>query len=654
MTVVGVSENGPQGRRPRMSVLVRTLNEERWLEPLLLAIRGQTLPDVEVVVVDSGSTDGTVAVARRHADKVLEILADSFSFGYALNIGARACSADLVAIVSAHTLPMSDRWLEELSAPFGDDPSVSGMALTYGMQRGKDESQYAECRDLEERFPERSEMQRDADWFCNNANSLIRKDLWAIHPFDETLSGLEDIAWARHWTDQGLTVKYVPDGGVYHIHEETWPQIYNRFRREAIALGIMGVPGGSPGGLVLGEAVRAVRDVVACAVRLRWGDAADAIRYRWWKTRGTLDGQEVGQALGAPVELDHPDGYHALEIRGGGKAGIVTRGLPEVKPNEVLIRVAYVGICQTDMEVLHQSLGYYKQGRAQLPIVPGHEYSGVVARVGANVRTLKVGDPVVGECILSCGRCPQCLANRLTACGHRREVGVMNYDGGCADYVLLAARFVHQLPAGLSLLTACTVEPLAVVIKGFQRVGLRPAREAGRKAVLVVGGGAIGNLCCQAAAHWGHHVEVVEPREDRREYLARTCAQGHAQVPDLRTFDYVIEATGVLAMGEKLLTATAAGCHMLFLGFPYGTLQWDLEGLVANDLRAVGSVGSNFETFEAAIEMLPHLNFDVFNRNVLDFWDWEAAYALQKTKKQLKVKLRLAGEPTGQSPGVRS
>jgi threonine dehydrogenase-like Zn-dependent dehydrogenase len=638
--------------RPRLSVLIRTLNEQRWLEPLLRSLRAQTLPGIEVVVVDSGSTDGTVEVARRHADKVLEILADSFSFGYALNVGVAACTADLVAIVSAHTLPMSDGWLEALSAPFGDDPSRSNVVLAYGMQRGRDTSHYAECRDMEERFPDRSDQQSEGDWFCNNANSLIRKDLWSIHPFDETLSGLEDIAWARHWTAKGLSVKYVAEGGVYHIHEETWPQVYNRFRREAIALGMMGLPGEGAVAISLGEAARSVRDAAACAARFRWDEAAGSILYRWWKTKGTIDGQRVGRTLATAPELADATQYHALEIRGDGKAGIVTRDLPDVKPNEVLIRVAYVGICQTDLEVLHQTLGYYRQGRAQLPIIPGHEYSGVVARVGANVRSLKPGDPVVGECILSCGSCSHCLANRLTACGHRREVGVINYDGGCADYVLLAARFVHRLPDGFPLLTACTVEPLAVVIKGFQRVGLRPAREVGRRRVLVVGAGAIGNLCCQAAAHWGHVVEVVDPHEERRGNLGTVCEKTHAQLPELGGFDYIIEATGVLEVGEKVLTTTAAGCHLLFLGFPYGTMHWNLEGLVANDLRAVGSVGSNFETFEAAIEMLPHLNFDVFNHHVLDFWDWGSAYDLQKAKKHLKIKLRIAGEPTGQAPGA--
>jgi threonine dehydrogenase-like Zn-dependent dehydrogenase/glycosyltransferase involved in cell wall biosynthesis len=627
---------------PTVSVLVRTLNERRWIEPLLRSLGEQTLAPLEVVVVDSGSHDGTQDIARRHTDKLLEIDSDSFSFGYALNQGVAACRGDLIAIVSAHTLPMHTRWLAALRAPFGADPASSGLAVTYGMQRGGQDSNYAECRDFISRFPTRSRRQPCGDWYCNNANSLIRRDLWNAHPFDETLPGYEDIAWARYWSEKGLAVEYVAEGGIYHVHDESSAQIYNRYRREAIALGMMGVDGASAARQVLAEGGLALRNILGCLARLRWRQARESVSFRWWKLRGSLDGARVGHALQTVPGPSDASDYHALEIRGVNEAEIVSKPIPEVKPNDVLIRVAYVGICQTDLEVLHQSLGYYTQGKARLPIVPGHEYSGVVFRVGANVRTLAVGDRVVGECILSCGSCPHCLANRLTACNHRREVGVINYDGGCADYVLLPARFVHRLPDGFPLLTACTVEPLAVVLKGFQRVGLRHSREVGRRRILVVGAGAIGNLCCQAARHWGHHVEVVDRIAERREHLGGVCEETHEQLPDLTHFDYIAEATGVVELAEVVLKTSTAGCHLLFLGFPYGPLHWNLENLVANDLRAVGSVGSDYATFEAAIEMLPHLTFDLFNKHVLDFWDWETAYEMQRSKEHLKIKLRMS------------
>lgn len=629
---------------PSVSVVIRTLNEEQWIGPLLVALRRQTLADLEIILVDSGSSDGTREIAAQHCDHVLDIQTDSFSYGYALNFGTARARGELVAILSAHTLPLHDRWIAALSAPFGSDIAASGLALTYGKQRGNHISKLSECVDFHRQFPDRPRRQRGRDYFCNNANALIRRDLWQRRPFDETLPGLEDMAWAKHWMDQGFEIEYVAEAGILHIHDESWKQIHRRFRRETAAARMSRLAVSTTGGIVAAEVKAFGADLLEVIRRRTPAAAAQAARYRYWKTRGTLDGLRAPIQLATSEQRAQGDAhYRALEVQGENRARMVRHRLAALKPNEVLIRVSYVGICQTDLEVLRATLGYFRDGTAQWPLVPGHEYSGVIVRTGANVETLRPGDAVVGECILSCGVCAECLANRQTACRQRREVGVVNYNGACAEFLVLPARFVHRLPEGASLLSACSIEPLAVAIKGLRRLGLRQAREAGRSRVLVVGAGGLGNLCAQVAHHLGHRVTVVDRITQRLEYLEAICEATHTTLPsNLERFEYVIESTGALEAAEILLSGAASGSSVLFLGFPYGLLKWNVEQLVAQDKRFIGSVGSDYEAFEAAIRTLPALDLAPFNETVLDLQDWEAAYGLHESKRHLKIKLRVA------------
>jgi len=627
--------------QPSVAVVIRALNEEQWLGPLLQAIRAQTRRNVEIVVVDSGSTDGSVALAKKWADRLLEIDPDSFSYGYALNVGLSRTTADLVSIVSAHTCPTEPTWLGRLAAPFGAKPADSQLALSYGRQVGNRTTKPGEERDFRRQFPRESRRQKAPDYFCNNANSMIRRDLWEQYQFDPALPGLEDMAWAKHWMECGLEIAYVADAAIEHIHDENWRQITTRFRREAVAAGMIGLPMEAPASLVAREMASAIVECGNAARTLSWPGVVDAIRYRVAKTRGTLLGRARAGDKDTGESKDRTT-YRALEVLGANQAVMVSRDLPTLRPNEVLIRVSYVGICQTDLEVFRSTLGYYKQGRAKLPIVPGHEYSGVVALCGANVTGLGAGDRVVGECILSCGLCNECLTSRTTACRQRREVGVVNYHGACAEYLILPARFVHRIPGSVSLLSAATAEPIAVVLKGFRRCGLRTFREAGRRQVLVIGAGAIGNLCAQIAQHWGHGVTVLDRLSERLEALRAIGITATDEFPALDGFEYVVEATGVVEIAETLLAKAPSGTNLLFLGFPYGPVQWNIEQLVASDQHVVGSVGSDFESFESALRLIAHLDLTPFNSKVLDLWDWESAYALHESKTHLKIKMRVS------------
>jgi len=215
----------------KCSLVIRCYNEEQHIGRLLSGILQQTVQDYEIIVVDSGSTDATVAIASRYPIKLLSILPQEFSFGRALNIGCRAASGDIIVIASAHVYPVYKDWLENLLAPF-HRPEV---ALVYGKQRGNEITKYSEHQVFAKWFPDIPDSSQSHP-FCNNANAAIRRQVWEQLPYDETLTGLEDLNWAKRAQQLDYQILYQPEAEIVHVHDEPMIKIYNRYRREAIAL----------------------------------------------------------------------------------------------------------------------------------------------------------------------------------------------------------------------------------------------------------------------------------------------------------------------------------------------------------------------------------------------------------------------------------
>jgi glycosyltransferase involved in cell wall biosynthesis len=212
------------------SIVIRAFNEEKHIARLLQGIKMQTVQDVEVILVDSGSTDATVAIAAGHGAAVIHIPPEEFTFGRSLNLGVESASREFVVIASAHVYPVFADWLERLLEPFQE----TKVALAYGKQRGDTTTQFSEQQIFAQWFPEHSDP-RQAHPFCNNANAAIRRSLWEGHPYDETLTGLEDLAWATWAMHEGHALAYVAEAEVIHVHEESPQSVFNRYRREAIA-----------------------------------------------------------------------------------------------------------------------------------------------------------------------------------------------------------------------------------------------------------------------------------------------------------------------------------------------------------------------------------------------------------------------------------
>lgn len=216
-----------------ISVVIRTLNEARYLDELLASIARQDLGrfGVEVVLIDSGSTDGTLEIATRHGCVITHITREQFSFGRSLNMGCEVATGDILVLVSGHCVPYDEHWLRRLCEPVAD----GRVAYSYGKQVGGPESHFSECRIFGKYYPAESAVPQEG-FFCNNANSAIARAAWEKYRFDEDVTGLEDMELAQRLHRDGGRIGYVADACVYHYHAESWQQVRRRFEREALAL----------------------------------------------------------------------------------------------------------------------------------------------------------------------------------------------------------------------------------------------------------------------------------------------------------------------------------------------------------------------------------------------------------------------------------
>lgn len=212
------------------SIVIRAFNEEKHIGQLLDGIQQQAMQKYEIILVDSGSSDGTLDIARRYPVKILHIDPEDFSFGRSLNLGISAAHSEYIVISSAHVYPVYPDWLERLLAPF-TDPKI---ALSYGKQRGNTTTKFSEKQIFARWYPDQTTLNQPHP-FCNNANAAIRKSVWQQQPYDESLSGLEDLDWARRAMEASYRIAYIAEAEIVHVHNESPQSIYNRYRREAMA-----------------------------------------------------------------------------------------------------------------------------------------------------------------------------------------------------------------------------------------------------------------------------------------------------------------------------------------------------------------------------------------------------------------------------------
>jgi 2-desacetyl-2-hydroxyethyl bacteriochlorophyllide A dehydrogenase len=238
---------------------------------------------------------------------------------------------------------------------------------------------------------------------------------------------------------------------------------------------------------------------------------------------------------------------------------VKTVELPAVGENDVRIKIKACGICGTDVHIFHgQYLGAY-------PVIPGHEFAGIVDEVGAKVTRIKVGDHVAVEPNIACDNCDACLGNRQNFCAHWNGVGV-TLPGGFAEYTVAPEKAAFNI-GKLPFLAGAFVEPLSCVLHGIQRAGITMGDK-----VLVVGAGPIGILLSKAAQIQGaSEITQVDKNEARLALALKSgAAITSASIDSLpkEAYDVVIDATGSATLMAKAVDYVRKGGAILWFGVP--------------------------------------------------------------------------------------
>lgn len=329
---------------------------------------------------------------------------------------------------------------------------------------------------------------------------------------------------------------------------------------------------------------------------------------------------------------------------GEGKVRLEERPKPIPGQGQVLIKVAWAGICGTDLKI--RSGDFW----CNPPVTLGHEYSGIVEEIGPGVTDLEPGDPVVSETAqVICGKCEYCLSGNYLMCNSRLSIGY-GTDGAFADYIVVRSEIVHRIPQGVTLPEAALCEPAAVALHAvFDYAEIRPHHE-----VLVFGPGTIGILVAQAVRSMGARAILCGTAQDgfRLEAAAKmgidtvdTSKTDLKQVIDDLSesggVDYAFDCSGAAPAISQALNCLKKKGTLVQVGITKPAVQLDYGTVAMKELSIRGAFGHRNENWSQALKLMSQKKMDVkpMITDRLSLPQWEQGFDRAQKLNSIKVLL---------------
>lgn len=288
----------------------------------------------------------------------------------------------------------------------------------------------------------------------------------------------------------------------------------------------------------------------------------------------------------------------ALKIITPNQLEIIDIPIPEPGENEVLIKVMASGICGTDIHI------YRGEYMGDYPIIPGHEFSGIVEKVGEAVMRFRPGDRVAVEPNIACDNCYNCLNNRHNFCLNWSAVGVTR-PGGMEQYVTAPEKAVFDI-GDIPFEYGAFVEPLSCVLHGLERLDPEPA-----SSTLILGAGPIGILLLQVLRLTGAaEITMVDKNRGRASFsrgMGADLVFTDLDELERHDYDYVIDATGVVGVMSRCIEFSRHGGKVLLFGVPPMGAEMRLPAfpIFRKGLTILSSFTSLRNSYQA-LELLNH------------------------------------------------
>lgn len=297
-----------------------------------------------------------------------------------------------------------------------------------------------------------------------------------------------------------------------------------------------------------------------------------------------------------------PDTMRASVLTSQNTLQVENRAVPVPDPDQVLVKVAAVGVCGSDVH-------YYRHGRigdfiVDAPLILGHELSGTIVAVGDQVDPSRIGERVAIEPQRPCGRCRQCRLGQYNLCPDMEFYATPPIDGAFAEYVVIQDYFAHPIPDSVSFEAAALLEPLSVAITAIRKARIAPA-----SSILIAGAGPIGIICAQAARAFGaSRIIVTDVVAERRE---RALQYGATEVYDPLEADIAraglevdafIDASGVKSAVDAGIRALRPAGIAVLVGLGNSTMELPVEQIQNLELIVTG-IFRYVDTWPAAIHL---------------------------------------------------